>query len=290
VSAVAERQRAAADDYTSERHVYEPLRIGIPPLRPYIRALWARRHFAVELARTELRAEHFSTALGQLWLIVNPLLLSFVYFMLMDIVRSHARGPAFLAHIMAGLFAFRLVSTSLGDGARSVVGGGRLILNTAFPRALLPLSAVIEAVIRFLPMVLVYAVAHVAVGLPIGPHLLWVLPILALMIVFAAGVAMLVATLQVYFRDIRHVLRYFTRIWLYSSPILWYVHEAPQHLKPLLALNPLYPMLGALSDVVTGGVEPRASWLLWSLAWAIGAFVVGGLVFVSREREFAVRI
>ena len=102
------------------------------------------------------------------------------------------------------------------------MGGGRLILNTAFPRTLLPLSSVLTSFLRFLPCVLVYAVVHGIAGLPVGPQLLWVLPIFAIIASFATGVTMLVAAAQVYFRDVSSFLPYFNRIWLYAlaGPLL----------------------------------------------------------------------
>ena len=278
------------DEFTSEVHVYEPHPIGLPPLGPYVRALWGRRDFALELARTNLRAQHFNTALGQLWLIANPLLLALVYFTLVEIVRSSSRGTEFLAHLMLGLFAFRLVSRSVSAGARSVVGGGRLILNTAFPRSILPLASVLTTFMTFLPTLAVYAVMHGIAGLPVGLHLLWAIPIFASLVVFAAGAAMVAATAQVYFRDLANFLPYATRIWLYTSPVLFYTNEVPERFKPILAANPLYPMLGSLSDVVNKGHNASLGFLAWGAAWAAGAFVVGALFFVSREREFAVRL
>jgi ABC-type polysaccharide/polyol phosphate export permease len=290
MSAVVEGEHRRQDEFTAERRVYVPHPIGLPPLGPYLKAVWQRRHFAFELARTNLRGQHFNTALGQLWLVINPLLLALIYFILIDIVGKGEPGAKYLAHLTAGLFAFRLVSTSLAQGARSVVGGGRLILNTAFPRTLLPLVSVMTSFMRFLPTVLVYAVIHVIAGLPVGPHLLWTVAILALLLVFATGAAMLAATAQVYFRDLAGFLPYFTRIWLYASPVLYYVSQVPEKFKPILTVNPLYPMLGALSDVVNQGQNPSAGLLLWGLAWAVGTLVVGGLFFISREREFAVRL
>lgn len=286
MSAVAERRRAADE----ELHVYEPHRGGLPPIRPYLRELWRRRQFAVELARTNLRAQHFNTALGQLWLVLNPLFLGFVYFALVTVVRGGSRGTEFLAHLMLGLFAFQMVRGAVKQGAKSVVGGGRLILNTAFPRALLPLATVVTSFMRFLPTLLVYGVVHAIAGLPVGPELLWAIPILALMLVFAMGVTMLVAAAQVYFRDLRHFLTYFLRVWVYASPILYYASEVPERYKPILALNPLYPMLASLSDAVNLGQNPSAELLAASAAWALGALAVGGLFFVSRERDFAVRL
>jgi ABC-type polysaccharide/polyol phosphate export permease len=289
MTAVAERRRAGEHEL-ADLHVYEPYRGGLPPIRPYLRELWRLRHFAFELARTDLRAQHFNTTLGQLWLIVNPLLLAFVYFTLVTIVRGGSRGSEFFAHLMLGLFAFRFVRRSVRQGVRSVVGGGRLILNMAFPRTLLPIASVLTGLIRFLPMLLIYAVVHAIVGLPVGPHLLWAIPVLALLFVFCTGVTMLVAAVQVYFRDLREFLIYLLRIWLFASPILYYADEVPERLQPVVALNPLYPMLGSLSDIVNQGQNPSLGFLLGTIAWAVGAFVVGALFFVSREREFAVRL
>ena len=289
MSAVAQA-RGGSDDFSGEYHVYEPYKVGLPPLGPYFRALWARRQFLFELARTNLRAQHYNTTLGQLWLILNPVMLGIVYFTLVYIIRSGGRGSIFLAHLMLSLFAFRLVSTSVSRGARSVVGGGKLILNTAFPRLLLPLESVLESFMRFLPTVAVYAVVHVAVGLPIGPSLLWMIPIIAMITVFGAGAAMFTATSQVYFRDLTNFLPYFTRIWLYTSPILFYAEDVPEKLRPILYCNPMYPMLGSLNDAVIEGRTPPFGLLAASVAWAVAAILAGTVFFISREREFAIRL
>jgi teichoic acid transport system permease protein len=277
-------------EFGGEIHVYEPHRVGLPPIGAYLRQLWRRREFAVELARTNLRGQHYSTALGQLWLLLNPLLLGLVYFALVEIIGRGNRGIDFLAHLLLALFAFRLVSTSVRQGARSVVGGGRLILNTAFPRTLLPLSSVLTSFMLFLPTLAVYAVVHAMAGLPVTVEMLWAVPIVAMLVVFAAGMSMLVAAVQVYFRDLSNFLPYALRIWLYSSPILYYAAQVPEKFKPVLLVNPLYPLLTSLGDAVNFGREPRPALLLAGLAWAVGAFVVGGLFFISREREFAVRL
>jgi ABC-type polysaccharide/polyol phosphate export permease len=290
MSAVAESQQVPEGEHIRERHVFEPHRTGLPPLGAYLRELWARREFAFELARTTLRAQHFNTTLGQLWLVINPLLLALVYFVLVDIVRSGSRGTDFLAHLTLGLFAFNLVSTSVQQGARSVVGGGRLILNSAFPRTVLPLASVLTAFMRFLPTLGVYAVMHAVAGLPVGLHLLWAIPILAILLVFAAGAAMIAAAAQVYIRDLTNILPYFLRIWLYVSPVLYYADEIPDRFRPLLAANPLDPLLGSLSDVVNLGQAPSAGMLVGGLAWALVVFVGGALFFISKEREFAVRL
>jgi teichoic acid transport system permease protein len=285
------RPHRREDEFTGERHVFVPHSVGLPPLRSYARELVRRREFAFELARTKLREQNFDTVFGQLWLVLNPMLMALVYFILVDILRaSDSRNSEFFAHLVAGLFAFMLIHNALTVGVRSVTKGGRLILNSAFPRALLPLSAVITSFMRFLPTVVVYIPIHIASGLPVNANTLWVLPILALLLLLAAGLSMLVAAAQVYFRDLSNFLPYVLRIWLYVSPVLYYADEVPERYKWLLDVNPLGGLLTAWSDVLNAGRAPELESILLGLAWGVGLFFAAGLFFLSREREFAVRL
>ena len=278
------------NDFAEEHHVYEPHLVGLPPLGPYLREAWRRRAFAFELSRTKLRAQHYNTAFGQLWLVLNPLLLALVYFILVDIIRGGSSQPGFFAHLVAGIFAYHLVSDAVRQGTKSVVTGGRLILNSAFPRVLLPMSSVISAVKRFLPCVLLYIPVHAASGLPVNANLLWVLPLLFLLIVLSSGLAMIVGALQVYFRDLKDFMPYLLRVWLFASPVLYFANQMPEKYQFLLYVNPLGELLSAWSDVINRGGVPTVEQLAVGSAWAFGLLIVGFLFFVSREREFAVRL
>ena len=284
--------RAPGEDneFTAARHVYEPYRVGLPKLGPYLHELWRRREFAMELARTKLRSQHFGTVFGQLWLVLNPLLLGLVYFILVDILRSGTRGAPFFANLLAGLFAYSFVSDSIRQSANSVVSGGALVLNTAFPRLLLPLATVLTAFSRFIPTFIIYIPVHLITGLPVGWHDLWVLPIVAILAMVASGMASFVAAAQVYFRDLNQFLPYILRIWLYVSPVLYYAEEVPHKYKPILEANPVGALLTAWSDVLNRGEAPHARDLLIGLAWGLVLLVVGALFFMSRERDFAVRL
>ena len=278
------------DEYLGEHHVYEPHRAGLPKMRPYFRELWRRKAFAFELSHTEMHAANTDTFFGQAWLVINPLLLASVYFVLVEIIGGKSQPPTFFAHLTSGIFLFYFVSGSMLSGASSVVSGGRLIMNTSFPKMLLPISATYTAFRRFLPTLAVYAVLHVLAGLPIGPHLLWVPVVLLEASCFALGLAMLFATMQVYFRDAKSFLPYGVRIWLYLTPVLWFADKAPKRLLPILPVNPLYGIMGSWSQVLIEGHQPSKYLLALGAAWSLGTLLAGGLYFMSREREFAVRI
>jgi teichoic acid transport system permease protein len=290
VTTAATQPHHRENDFAEEHHVYEPHLVGLPPLLPYIKEAWRRRTFALELSRTKLRAQHFNTVFGQLWLVLNPLLLAGVYFVLVDILRGGSSRPGFFAHLVAGIFAYHLVSDAVRDGTKSVVTGGRLILNSAFPRVLLPIGSVVSATKRFVPTMIIYVPIHFAAGLSVGPVTLWVIPLFALLLVMSSGLAMIVAALQVYFRDLKSFMPYLLRVWLYGSPVLYYAYEMPEKYRWLLDVNPLGQLLAAWSDVINQGHSPTSHQLLVGSTWAFGLLLVGFLYFVSRERDFAVRL
>ena len=269
--------------------VYEPFRAGLPPLRKYWRSLWSRRTFIAEYSRSELREQHFDSIFGQLWLILNPLLLSGVYFLLIVIIGGSG-GTLRYGHLTASLFLFYLISNSLSGGVKSVTAGQRLILNTAFPRMMLPISATVIAFFKFIPTLFVFLIMRTVLGLPFGWEMLWSIPIILIALMFSLGVAILISTINVYFRDIASFLPYLIRTLLYLSPILYEASSLKPELRILEYFNPLFPILDSWSLAVVHSQTPHLSSMLSSIAWALGVLLIGTYFFLSREREFAVRL
>jgi teichoic acid transport system permease protein len=269
--------------------VYEPFRAGLPKLGRYWKSLWSRRTFIAEYSKSELREQHFDSVFGQLWLVLNPLLLSAVYFILIVIIGG-ATDSARYAHLTASLFLFYLVANSLTGGVKSVTAGQRLILNTAFPRIMLPLSAVVIAVFKFLPTLFVFIVIKAVVGSTFTWQMLWGIPVLFIAVFLSLALAITISCINVYFRDIASFLPYLTRTLLYLSPILYEASALKPNLRALEVLNPLFPILDSWSRAMVHGEVPQMSSLLQGLAWATGIFFLGTYFFLSREREFAVRL
>ena len=280
-------------DFEPVYHRYGPHRAGLPPLVPYFRELWHRRGFASEMSRATMRGEKTSTFFGQAWLVINPLLLAGVYYLLITILRG-GHDPKAFVHLTLALFAFNLVSSSINSGTKSVVSSGKLLINTAFPRLLIPLSAVRTAFFRFLPTVPVYFVFHLIFLTDVwSPTMLLSLYFLGTIVLFGAGLAAFFATVQVYFRDTSSFLPYFIRIWMYLSPVLWLPENVAHFNKTLLTiiqLNPMYSMVGGYTEALQEQKVPDPALFLSSGLWALAAAAVGFLFFISRERDFAVRL
>ena len=167
MSAVA--QTRPADEFAATTTSTSRTRSGCRPSARTSGSSGGAASSLFELARTNLRAQHYNTTLGQLWLILNPLLLGLVYFSLVDIIRGGGRGSRVPRPPDAQ--PLRLPARQHVGLARSpsVVGRREAHPQHGLPAALLPLESVLTSFMRFLPTLAVYAVMHVAVGLPVRP-------------------------------------------------------------------------------------------------------------------------
>jgi len=269
--------------------VYEPFRAGLPPLGAYLRSLWARRSFIAEFSRSELREQNYGSVFGQLWLVLNPLLLSGVYFLLIYIIGGQSDSTRY-GHLTASLFLFYLVSNSLTGGVKSITAGQRLILNTAFPRIMLPISAMVIALFKFIPTLAVFFVMRTVLGLDYSWQMFWAIPVVLITLLMGLGMAILISCINVYFRDIASFLPYMTRSLLYLSPILYQASDLSDKLRSFEIANPIFYLLDSWSQVMVYAQAPDLFSLLHSLVWALAIFIIGTYFFLSRERDFAVRL
>jgi teichoic acid transport system permease protein len=281
--------------------VFEPHKAKTPPLIPYFTEFWNRRSFALELARFADKAEYLESKLGKAWLVLNPLFLSLVYFLLVTVLRggaSSTTGLSTLAHILIGIFMFYFAQNIISDGAQSITAGGRLILNQAFPRALLPFSSSVRAFGQFWPtiptyfaVVLIGKIFYPKTHIPLADwNYLWAPLIIAALALTAFGLSLIFAVMNVYFRDTSKLLTYTTRIWLYGSPVLWKPEMLHGWHRIFLYINPLGPSLAATYHVWIDGVSPSLSEFVGMAIWVLLSLAMGTYFFTSRERDFAVRV
>ena len=281
--------------------IFEPHKSSLPPLKPYLKDFWARREFATELSKFSDKAEYLESRLGNVWLVLNPLFLAFIYFLLVAIIqggRGGFGGFTTLCHILIGLFTFYFAQNCITLGAQSITSGGRLILNQAFPRSLLPFSSAISAARQFWPTIPVYIAVVIIGKITINdttiPGLTWnylLVPLLLIILAITSfGLSLLFATLNVYFRDTTKLLSYIMRIWLYASPVLWQPDMLSGWYRLILYINPIGPILSANSRIWIDGATPTLAQIIGCLIWALLAILFGGYFFISRERDFAIRI
>jgi ABC-type polysaccharide/polyol phosphate export permease len=273
--------------------VFLPTVTGLPPLRAYMHSLWQRRQFIWELARTQLKAENYGTFFGQAWLILDPLILALVYLLVRSVVRPIGDGDDrgfLISHLISSVFFFQYTVRGLMKGAKSLEGNKQMILNTAFPRATFPIAAMIRNFLDFMPGLAVIFIIHFWLGQPFGLTLLYLPLLLLLLTMFSFGCMLIFAPLTVFFRDTTGFLPYITKVWLFTTPVLYTASEIPPgRIGDFLIWNPLYPYFACLEQVLQN--QPISlTYIAASAGWSIGVLLVGAVMFLVRERDFAVRL
>lgn len=259
-------------------------------LRPYLRSLWQRRAFMVELARSQIRGQHSNTLLGSLWTVLDPLFMAGLYFFLFSVIRGGDGRPVdFLPVLVGGMFLFTLTTTALNDGGKAVTRSARLMLNSAFPRAVLPLSQVYKSLVAFVPTVVVYVVIYAIWGSGLQIGLLALPGLLAVQITMNVGIALLMSTMVVFFRDTENALRYIQRFLFFTTPVIWPYTLLSDELQDLLAYHPLYPLFTSYQMVLGGGTAD-AELVVRAVVWALLLLVVGAWAFLRNERAMASRV
>jgi teichoic acid transport system permease protein len=263
------------------------------PVRVYLRSLWQRRQFAISVPLGELRSKHMNTVLGNVWHLLNPVLQVGVYFLIFDLLLNTSRGVEnFLPYLAIGVFSFGYMQRSITACASSIINNQGLIRSLSFPRALLPVSAVVRETIAFGPaLVLMLALS---VFRPEGFKLSWllVIPWTVLMAMFALGAGFVLARLTDGVQDVGNLLPFLFRISFYLSGILYAFEEVlPEKYAewlPIIALNPFYAFISHMRHALmsTYRVDPVVDPWLWlsGLLYPV-VFLVGGFLFFRAAEQ-----
>jgi teichoic acid transport system permease protein len=274
--------------YSDVEYVFEPDAKTVQPWREYVREIWERRAFVRELARASLRKNRSNTVLGELWALADPLFQAAIYMFLVTVLRGRG-GSELLALIVSGVFLFGVTRGGLSSGGRSIIQGKGLMLNSTFPRALLPIAAIYKSLLEFIPAIFVYAVIHVVLGRPFGSGMLMLPFFFLLQVLMTTGFTLLVAALTVYVRDMANLLDYITRILFFTTPVIYPYESLGPLMRNVLSINPFFALFSSYQMILLGGT-PTVAMLIQVLFWTIFSLVVGYRVFVSLERSFALRL
>jgi ABC-2 type transport system permease protein len=201
-----------------------------------LRELIAHRELLVNLVRKELKVKYTASVLGAIWSLLNPLMFLAVFSFVVVVLKN--RIPDFPVFLLSGLLAWNFLASSLQAGARSVIDNANLVKKVAFPREILPLSAIGVALVDFVlqSAVLLLFIAVSGHGFRFPEVLLYPLAILVLL-VFTSGLTFWVAALNVRYRDVGHLLNLALLVWFWATPIVYQGWLVQQKLETIRILG-----------------------------------------------------
>ena len=259
------------------------------PIPSYIVDTWHRRAFAAALARYQLEASTVKSSLGVAWLVLVPALQVAVYGLIFGVLLGASRPANYLPYMISGIVLFQYLSGVFTDGAKSITGNYSLVRSLNFPRMLLPVSAVLSNLYRTVPLVGLMLITLALLGEPVRLEWLLILPVLVLMTIFAAGLAMLSARLTVHLADLNQLIPFITRVAFYVSGVFASVDKIVDQYPAVAGImnsNPVHAYLViARGALVSGYSAGPGDWLVASL-WAVGTLGFGLVFFWLAEERY----
>lgn len=261
-----------------------------PPFGAYLAETWRRRKFAFTLAAYRLISGLIRNRLGILWIVLKPLLMAIIYGTIFGLILSDsARPDDFVPYLITGVFIFEFFTGCFSDGARAITGNARLVQSLGFPRILLPLSVVVEQAMRMIPIIVMLGILLLVFGVPISWSWLLVIPILAMMAVFNLGVALIVARMSVWLRDVQQFIPIINRVLFYASSIFFQVDLVFADNPVLLTIAhsiPTYDFIAlARGALLQDHPAPELAVILAPI-WTVAAICVGVVYFWGAEARY----
>ncbi len=269
-----------------------------PPLREYIARLWQRREFAMSMAAGEFHAKNAAMSLGGWWHLLNPLLQLGIYWLIFGVLLGVDRGVVnFIGFLAAGIFIFQYSQRSITGGASSISKNLSLIRSLQFPRALLPISAVLREALTLRVALLVAATILLLTREWLTVAWLAVIPVLVLQSMFNLGGALIAARLADKVRDIENVLPFVFRLLFYASGVLFladrYIPDLAdpaleQTFRTLFIINPLYSFLSLVRHYTLLTISQDHVDLMWlsAVVWSVGLLIIGLVFFRAGEATY----
>ena len=263
--------------------------------------LWQFRDLMFALASRDIKLRYKQTALGVVWVVLQPLMSAAIFTFVFGTVAHMQSGPIpYFALTYAAMMGWNLFNSVLTKGGNSLVGNTNLVSKVYFPRLILPLSALPSSMVDFgiavVMLVVIMLMFHVpllatlvigGVHMPPGTGLLLVPIWLVLLLMYAIGIGLFATSLMVTYRDVAYMLPMALQILFFACPLTYQAWQVPKKVAMWYNLNPLSSIFQAITWSIFGTVAPSWQRLLYGAVAGLIVLFAGLFAFKRMEKKFA---
>jgi lipopolysaccharide transport system permease protein len=249
--------------------------------------LWAFRDLFIILAMRDVRLRYKQTALGVIWVILQPLVASIIFAVIFGYFAKLPSDGPYLPFVFAGMLPWTLFASGLQRAGNSLISDQRLITKVYFPRIVIPIASTVAVLIDFAVAFVVMLGLLLLYRIPLTWHLL-VLPCLLLIVIFiTVGVSLLFSALNVYYRDFMYALPFIIQVWMYASPLVYAANLISAGWRTLYILNPMVGVLEGFRWALLGTEDFPMPAIVTAIVGSFVFFLSGAYIFNRVERSFA---
>ncbi|HEX4049635.1 MAG TPA: ABC transporter permease [Steroidobacteraceae bacterium] len=258
--------------------------------RQYAREAWRYRDLLFILSWRDIKVRFKQTAIGASWALLRPLLTLIILTLVFSrIARLPSVGTApYALLVLSGLLPWQFFAAGLSDAANSVVENEKIVTKIYFPRLVIPVSALAVCVVDFAISLLILAGIFAFYRYLPDWHLLALPVVLAFAVLVSLGPGLMLAALNVKYRDFRYVVPFLVQVGIYASPVAYSTSLVPERWRTFYYLNPMAGLIDTFRWTVLGhGFTPWWPGVGLSLGVALALLISGLLYFRATERSFA---
>ena len=247
------------------------------------------KNLVYNLVSKDLKVKYKGSILGFFWSLLNPLIMLIVYTIAFKYI-IRIRVENFPLFFLCGFLPWTFLSLSLSMAVNSIKDNANLVKKVYFPREILPLSIILSNLVQFLLTFVILIPALLLFKVNLGFPLLFLPLIILFQLVFTLGLALILAALNVFFSDVRHLLEIFLQIWFWLTPIIYPVSFVPERFQSLYRLNPAVLFVESYRNSLLYNKGLSLSSLIILFLIGIIFFLLGQLIFSRYNRRFAEEI
>lgn len=252
-----------------------------------ISELWKFRLLVYALVGRHLHARYRGSFLGFLWSFLNPLCLIGVYSLVFKYYIRFEDVEHYTIFMFTGLLPWIWFSAGMIESTSAISGGGSLITKAIFPAHILPVVSVITNLVHFLLALPLLLIVMVYSGIPVQASILALPLIIFFQLLFMLGLALSLSSLNVYYRDIQHILGNFITLWFFLCPIIYPASNVPERFGFLLTFNPMAQIIRQYHNVFLDGIFPSLLHICALSGMGFIVFYLGCFIFNRYRDQFA---
>lgn len=264
----------------------------IQAFRELISLLTRHRQLTVEMTKREITDRYMGQVFGTIWAIGHPLILMAVYVFVFTYIFNMKIGGTrdlpfgYAAYLMSGLIPWMGFQDAMSKSSTVVVNNANLVKQIVFPIEILPVKGALSSLVTMVISFIVF-IGYVLISYRTVPWTYALLPALFMLQTLAMiGVCFVLASVGVYFRDMKDFVMIFTTVCFYAMPMLYLPSSVPKAVQFVLYLNPFSYLIWCYQDALYfGRFEHPAAWVIFSTV-SIGIFYVGYRIFRKLKTMF----
>jgi lipopolysaccharide transport system permease protein len=262
----------------------------VADIREIVREQRESYELLLQMARRDLLLRYKQTAMGFGGAVSMPVLNMIIFSMIFTrVVRLDTDLP-YPIFAYAGLLPWNFFASSLRFAAESLTRNTPLVTKVYFPREVLPFSAVLVSLVDFGVASTVLAALMVWYGIGVSWTIVFLPVVLLVQIAFTAGIALLLAMGNLFYRDVRYLFEVILTVWMFATSVVYPVERIGGVLGELLLLNPMTPIIDAYRAVLLRGELPAAGPFAAAAALSVVIFFFAAIAFHRAQYSFAENI